>query len=156
MIYLSETLIKKDPLIDIELTNYCFVYVNSKSNAGGVAIYIRQNVNYEISENQHVLTNSELLWITITENRLSYSVGVMYRHPSSSDVEAFIEDLSICLKELNVRNSNFYILGDFNINTSTIERTPVAKRLLNVLLSCGVFPLITKPTRVSDSSATIY
>ena len=46
-------------------------------------------------------------------------------------------------------------MSDSNINTSTIERTPVAKRFLNMLLSCGVLPLITKPTRVSDNSATI-
>ena len=155
MICLSETRIKKDPLINIELTNYSFAHVNSISNAGGVAIYIRNNLNYEISQNQHVLTNSESLWIIITENLLSYTVGVIYRHPSSSDVDAFIEDLSICLKELNNSNSNFYILGDLNINTSTIERTPVAKRFLNMLLSCGVVPLITKPTRVSDSLTTI-
>ena len=79
----------------------------------------------------------------------------MYLHNSSSDVEAFIEDLSICLKELNNSNSNFYIFGDLNTNTSIIERTPVAKRFLNMLLSCDVLPLITKPTRESDSSATI-
>ena len=105
VICLSETRIKKDPLINnIEQTNYSFVHVNSKSNAGGVAIYIRKNLNYEISQNQHVFTNSESLWITIIEKLLSYTVGVIYRYPSSSNVEAFIEDLSICLKELN--NSN--------------------------------------------------
>ena len=82
-------------------------------------------------------------------------MGVIYRHPSSNDVEAFIEDLSICLKELNNSNSNFYIVSDLNINTSTFERTPIAKRFLNMLLSCCVLPLITKPTRVSDNSATI-
>ena len=98
---------KKDPLINIELTNYSFVHANSKSNAGGVAIYIRKNLNYEISQNQYVLTNSESLWITITENLLSYTVGVIYRHPSSSDVEAFIKEFSICLKEVNNSNSNF-------------------------------------------------
>ena len=82
-------------------------------------------------------------------------MGVIYRHPSPSDVEAFIEDLSICLKELNNSNSIFCILGDLNNNTSTIERTAVAKRFLNMLLSCGVLPFIIKLTRVSDSSATI-
>ena len=110
VICLSEICIKKDPLTNIELTNYIFVHVNSKSNTGGVVHYIRNNFNYEISQNQHVLTNSESLWITITENLLSYTVGVIYWHPSSSNVKAFIEDLSICLKELNHTNSNFYIL----------------------------------------------
>ena len=82
-------------------------------------------------------------------------MGVIYRHPSSNDVKAFIEDLSICLKELNNSNSNFYIVSDLNINTSTFERTPIAKRFLNMLLSCCVLPLITKPTRASYNSATI-
>ena len=95
---------EKDLLINIKLTNSNLVHVNSKSNAGGVANYIRKNLNYEIPQNQYVSTNSESLWITITEILLSYTVGVIYWRPSSSDVEAFIKDLSICLKELN--NSN--------------------------------------------------
>ena len=109
VICLSETRVKKDSLINIELTNYIFFHVNSKSNAGGVAIYIRNNLNYEIFQNQHVLPTSESLWIIITEHFLSYTEGVKYRHPSSGDVKAFIEDLSICLKELNIHNSNFYM-----------------------------------------------
>ena len=44
VICLSETRTKKDPLINIELSNYSFVHVNSKSNAGEVAIYIRKNL----------------------------------------------------------------------------------------------------------------
>ena len=155
MICLSETLIKKDPLINIELTNYSFVTLTANPMQVESQFIFAIILTMKFLRNQHVLTNSESLWITITENPLAYTVGVIYRHPSSSDVEAFIEDLSIFLKELNNSNSNFYILGDLNINTSTIERTPVAKRFLNMLLSCGVVPLITKPTRVSDSSATI-
>ena len=152
VICLSETRIKMDPLINIELTNYSFVHVKSKSNAGGVAIYISKNLNYEISQNQHVLTNTESLWITITKNLLSYTVGVIYLHPSSSD-ETFIEDLSICLKELNNSNSNFYILGDLNIDTSTIERNPVTKRFLNKHVA--VMRHLPIDTRVSNSLATI-
>ena len=52
-------------------------------------------------------------------------------------------------------NSTFYILVDLNINSSSINRSPSAKRFLNTLLSCGAFPLITKPTRITDNSATI-
>ena len=92
VICLSETCLKKDPLNNIKLTNYSFVHVNSKSNAGGVAIYVCNNLNHEISQNQNVITNSESLRITIAANLLSYTLGIIYRHPSSSDVEAFIED----------------------------------------------------------------
>ena len=49
VICLSETRTKKDLFINIELTNYSLVHVDSKSNAGGVAIYIRNYLNYEIS-----------------------------------------------------------------------------------------------------------
>ena len=59
VICLSETRIKKDPLINIKFTNYSFVHIYSKSNASGVAIYIRNSLNYEISQNQRLLTEVE-------------------------------------------------------------------------------------------------
>ena len=82
-------------------------------------------------------------------------MGIIYRHPTTSDVDVFIEELSTCLTKFSNNNSTFYILGDLNINSSSINRSPSAKRFLNMLLSCGAFPLITKPTRITDNSATI-
>jgi len=46
-------------------------------------------------------------------------------------------------------------LGNLNINTSKVNRNPVGTRFRNTLISYGVSHLITKPTRVTESRATI-
>ena len=157
IICLSETRIKHEPLINIELNNYSFIHANSKTNAGGVAMYIHDSVKFEVSPEQYELANAESLWISVFDDNQApfYIVGIIYRHPTTSDVDLFIEELSTCLTKFSNNNSTFYILGDLNINSSSINRSPSAKRFLNMLLSCGAFPLITKPTRITDNSATI-
>ena len=65
IICLSETRIKHEPLINIELNNYSFIHANSKANAGGVAMYIHDSVKFEVSPEQYELANAESLWICL-------------------------------------------------------------------------------------------
>ena len=157
IICLSETSLKDKPLINIQLNNYSFIHANSKTNAGGFAMYIHDSVKFEVSPKQYELANAESLWVSVSDNNQAPSciVGIIYRHPTTSDVDVFIEKLSTYLTKFSNNNSTFYILGDLNINSSSINRSPSAKRFLNMLLSCGAFPLITKPTRITYNLATI-
>ena len=59
IICLSETRIKHEPLINIQLNNYSFIHANSKTNAGGVAMYIHDTVKFEVSPKQYELANTE-------------------------------------------------------------------------------------------------
>ena len=85
----------------------------------------------------------------------TFTIGIVYRHPDASKVDNFIEDLSTCITELCSSNETFFVLGDININISPVHRSTAANRYINMLLSHGVQPLITLPTRVTDVSATI-
>ena len=118
--------------------------------------YILNSVNYKIRENQYQLANSESFWINIILNKTSSCIlGVVYRHPSAAHVDAFIDNLSTCLTDLSKSKSNYYILGDININISSATRTPSSKHYIQTIISCGALPIISKPTRVTDSTATI-
>ena len=66
-------------------------------------------------------------------------------------MECFSNSLSDLSKSKNV----YYILGDFNINIHPDSRTTHANDYINLLLNHGAFPLITKPTRVTENSAII-
>ena len=133
-----------------------FVHVNSTTNAGGSAMYISDNIKYKMCENQYQLCNSEALWVNINDQSdASFVIGVIYRHPSRILINDFIEDLSNCLTDYNKHNINYFIMGDLNINTSLINRSPDDMHFINTLISCGAFPIITKPTRVTDTTATV-
>ena len=69
-------------------------------------------------------------------------------------MSTFVEDLSHCLVDLSHDQKTYYILGNLNINTSSLNRSP-SEHFVNSILSCGDFPIITKPTRVTAISATI-
>ena len=66
-------------------------------------------------------------------------------------MECFFNSLLDLSKSKNVH----YILGDFNIKIHPDSCTTYADDYINLLLSHGAFPLITKPTRVTKNSATI-
>ena len=67
----------------------------------------------------------------------------------------FIKDFSACPLNLTSSNKPCYILGYFNINISKPNRSPAATKYLKHLLRCGALTVITKPIRVTDTSATI-
>ena len=93
------------------------------------------------------------MWVNIIDKTdSSYVIGVIYHHPSQVLINAFIEDLSNCLTDYNKYNKNNFILGNLNINIFTINRSPEASDVTNPLISCGTFPIITKPTRFTDST----
>ena len=86
--------------------------------------------------------------------KLATPLGVVYRHSRTQTAEQFLEDFSKCLDSLNKDSEYYYILGDFNINLEIGKNIPLSMRYLNMLVTYGAFPLITKPTRVTENSSS--
>ena len=154
-ICISESQIISQPLLNLGLENYCFAHVSPIINrVGGVAVYVHDDISLRICQNQFALANSESLWIHLNKSMgWTFTIGILFRHPDASKVDNFIEDLLTCITEICSSNETFFILGDINI--SAVNRSTAANRYINMLLSHGVLPLITLPTRVTDVSATI-
>ena len=102
VIFLSETRIKTDPLININIPNYTFLHYSS-TNAGGVGVYISNVITF--SENQTFcleVQGCENLWLDIEfpSHKTKYILAVIYSHPSSNYVP-FLEALDEKLQLLN-------------------------------------------------------
>ena len=54
---MTETRIKNQTLSNLDLQNCSFIHVNTTINAGGVAMYISDNLKYKVCENQYRLYN---------------------------------------------------------------------------------------------------
>ena len=93
---ITETRIKDQPAINIDITGYKFFFVKSFNNAGGVGVYINDTLNCRVLNRFHVdLPSCENIWLNvITKDSKSYIVGVLYRHPFSTDVANFIDQLN--------------------------------------------------------------
>ena len=157
LICLSESRIHDHPLIYIDLAGYSFFHVKPMvSKAGGVAVYIHETITFQKRKQQTQLPSSETLWLTLQAPfSLPLTIGIIYRHPNNSTAKNFVDELSSCLESLNKENTTFYILGDMNIDISESAPSSGVLDYLNALLSNRSFSLITKPTRVIDSSETI-
>ena len=60
------------------------------------------------------------------------------------------------MEKLADEKKMFYIVGDLNIDINkTNQNSPQADRNMQVITSNGAFSLITKPTRVTDKTATV-
>ena len=67
----------------------------------------------------------------------------------------FILKLDEALDEQPFANTTTYTLGDVNLDINKFNRSTLAQNYLDGLISKGFFPLITQPTRVTDTSASI-
>ena len=52
-------------------------------------------------------------------------------------------------------NLDIFIMGDFNVNLLNAETNENNNVFLNLMYSHSFYPLITKPTRISTTSATL-
>ena len=105
---LSESRIKKQPLVNINLSGYSFVNVDPIGNAGGVAMYVRNDLKITQEQNIH-LNGCESLWLTLYQPNTNkkLTIATIYRHPSQA-TDKFVEDFSNCLEKLTYEKKTFY------------------------------------------------
>ena len=81
-------------------------------------------------------------------------IGFIYHMPNSS-VDVFDDRISDILNVLQRECKLCYLLGDLDIDFLKAEDHRATDELLDVLYCCNVFPLITKPTRVTSTTASL-
>lgn len=77
----------------------------------------------------------------------------MYRKPGSK-IETFTDKFEEMISQLNDKR-NFVFCGDYNINLLKTDSHIETAEFLEMLYSKGLHPLITKPSRISTTSATL-
>ena len=79
-------------------------------------------------------------------------VGVVYR-PPGGDMGGFNEKMAQVVVKL--RGVNGYILGDFNADLIKVGTHAPTSEFLGGLTSRGFYPLVSLPTRITDTTATL-
>ena len=96
---------------------FTFISQPTNSSAGGVGLYVKQDLNYTI-RTKLSLSNSdfESLWIEIdNQSHKNFICGIIYRHPNS-DISSFMDYLNSTAEKIHREKKNCAILGDFNID----------------------------------------
>ncbi len=74
-------------------------------------------------------------------------MGIIYK-PPNSNIQEFTNTIIPIINKGNRDNKTLFLIGDFNINGPTSD-------FINDMYAKSMFPLINKPTRITNYSATL-
>ena len=81
-------------------------------------------------------------------------VSCVYRTPGSN-VDIFNEHLEKMIRKVSNPNKSMFLFGDFNLDLLKYNSNLPTKRFIDMMFSLGMFPLISKPSRITDVRATL-
>ena len=143
------------------LTEYNFVEQHCSSKCGGgVGIFLQNHLNY-INRNDLNIFNDicESLFVEIDRTNLirekNIIIGVIYR-PPNTEISHFIDIMKdIMYNKIKNENKICYLVGDYNINLINVDSHGLTSEFNDIMYSGGFILLITRPTRVTCTSATL-
>ena len=157
IIAISETWTDPDLIDDFNINSYDAYHVTRGiRRGGGVAIYTNKELSCKMVETKSIAVENIFECVTVEltiKNHTNVVVSCMYRTPGSN-LDMFCENIEHILNDAKSIKTIF-VCGDFNIDLLKHESHNSTKNFLDIMYSLGFYPLIDKPTRVTDSSATL-
>ena len=146
-------------LNNINMTGYSLFSSSSKTNKGGVALYIRSIYNFiERVDLKESSVHFESVWVEIkNKNSKNILCASIYRHPHNDNISLneFFNFMEKTLSKIAIENKDIYICGDFNFDLLKISQCDNVKRFFELMGSFGLINQITIPTRTTEHTATI-
>ena len=142
------------------LPRYNFIELHrTERSGGGVGLYLDESIEYEERKDLNLFNDLiEALFVEfsvkIDGKEHNVIISVAYR-PPGTDLKKFNELYRKTLDRLKAEKKIYYLLGDWNVNLLSCETHEHTNDFVNMFAEFGFFPLITRPTRVSQNSATI-
>ena len=130
-----------------------------EKRGGGVSLLINDCLDYSRRKDLDVVTDDvESIFIEIEKKEVSSDkhliIGVIYR-PPNTNLDNFLGYLEPLLEKIKNENKHCYLLGDFNLNLLNIDKHTKTGEFVDLMFSYHLVPLIDKPTRVRETSATL-
>lgn len=135
-----------------KIADYTPYFKNKNTHGGGVAVFLKQSFSGFMLHNISLeLPHIQSLFIQVTQP-YSFIVGIIYRPPNSS-LDEFSMSIEFICDILVHEKQPCYIMGDFNIDL--LKDDSKTLDFINLLYSYHFFPTITKPTRVTSTTASL-
>ena len=154
VIGLCETHLTDDVEQLYQLDNYTLFTNNCRSDKGGVCLYVSNRYFARVRHDLCIMMDHfETVFIEAEFNGNKVILGMVYRR--DLDFQQFLNDFEGVLEKTNSERLPCIIMGDFNVDILKYETKQFVDDYLSLFYSHGFTPLITKPTRVCGSSATL-
>ena len=148
----------KQDLFDLEGYN-CLHKFRKEKRGGGVTLYIENGIDF-INRPDFEYFDSEMESLFIEAEGSSFNlssnivIAVIYRMANTS-LDIFNDRVASILNTITRENELCYFLGDLNIDLLKHENHSPTSDVLDIMYSYSMFPLITKPIRVTKDTATL-
>ena len=148
IIAISETKLRNEGFHNVSREGFEFVHHNSPTNAGGVGLYIKQGINFNLITKPNLnIEGCEDIWIDVKmDKNKKVVIGAIYRHPKSNFIDfqtSFVNTIEL----LNALSATYYIAGDINIDLSKSDNNANIADYVNTLHSMGCSQVIASPTQ---------
>ena len=157
VIGISETrlLVGREQITNTSIPGYTFFSQPSVQEAGGVGLYIRDDLEFHLRDDLCISTGDyECIWIEIHRKSRNIVCAVIYRHPNGN-LDNFTDYFYEVIDKISNESKLCTLLGDFNLNLLNFESHNATGDFVNTLASYYFQPHIIKPTRITDHSATL-
>lgn len=147
----------------VTMENYSSVFKHKVPNkeGGGLGFFVRSDLSFEVRDDFFVPNEYRALFdclfieIQTGSSFTNTLVGNFYRSPGAPSEQIFTEVLSSLLDKALGENKQLIILGDMNIDLLKINIHKSSNDYLDSIISNGLIPAITLPTRVTHFSSTL-
>ena len=133
-----------------------FHNLRENKRGGGVSVYVTKDLNATVLSH-FTLSNChiETLFLEIEVSGAKLICGTIYR-PPNGDNNIFLSSLQGLVESIDRRNyKEIVITGDFNYDLLKYDVDQPVQMFLNSLHSYALYPLISKPTRVTENSNSL-
>ena len=120
-----------------------------------VSVYIKDKFTVSIILNPCIsLDTIECLGLALCNNNHKINVITIYKSNTSKSL--FTEKCIEVLLSVRVKGAGeLYVCGDFNIDLLQYENDHDTQKFLTLIQSLSLSPVISKPTRITDTTATL-
>ena len=124
---------------------------------GGVAILIKEDMKYKSRPDLRTKcknAQTETCFVELKGTQGNVILGSLYHLPNTP-VKEFIDSYTKLLSELNNEKHELILGMDHNLDLLKINHHKKTEEFLECNLDNGMIPQITKPTRITQTSATL-
>ena len=156
-IMLCETFLTDNNYVFYTIPGYKLVCRNRQTGSrGGVAMYIRDDLNYIIRDDISVNIDGkfESIFVEAHSKTVNCIFGEIYRVPNTSEILS-ISYYETILNKLQHIQKDIVLGTDQNFDYLKYKNQAHVSELMDLFLNAGFLPTITKPTRITHSTATL-
>ena len=147
----------------ISFDGYSAVYrhKNNIKEGGGIAAFIKSHINFKVRDDlnftDEVLDKFDGLFIELVTSKKAQNIilCILYRSPSYNSIREFTTHLLHKVDLIHKEGKSILITGDLNIDLLKYQSNPNTASFLDNMIVKNLIPKITKPTRKTETSATL-